>query len=174
MHTGDKCNFYEHLHPKLICDNRKFWKQVKPLFSDKTPTNCNITLLENDEIVIDPLICTEIFNNFFIEAVSSLDIDRNLNISDCLINGYLVEKPINMFKHHSIITKINLVGFLKDNFSFLHVSDNNVLKVINSIDSSNAYHKDNIPPKTLKENNSVLVVTHDINRCIDKENFLLI
>ena len=27
-----KCNFYEHLDPKLICDNRKFWKQVKPFF----------------------------------------------------------------------------------------------------------------------------------------------
>ena len=55
-----KCNFYEHLDPKLICDNRKFWKQVKPFFSDKTPTDCNITLLENDKIVTDPSMCTEI------------------------------------------------------------------------------------------------------------------
>ena len=30
-----KCNFYEHLHPKLICDNRKVWKQVTPFFPTK-------------------------------------------------------------------------------------------------------------------------------------------
>ena len=100
-----KCNFYEYLDPKLTCDNRTFWKQVKSLFSDKTPTNCNITLLGNDKIVIDPLRCTESFNNFFIEAVSSLDIDRYLNISDCLINDNLVEKVINMFKNHPSIKR---------------------------------------------------------------------
>ena len=38
-----KRNFCENLDPNLITDNRKFWKQVKPFFSDKTPktpTSC--------------------------------------------------------------------------------------------------------------------------------------
>ena len=34
-------NFYEKLDPNLITDNRKFWKQIKPFFSDKTPKNTN-------------------------------------------------------------------------------------------------------------------------------------
>ena len=67
-----KCDFYEHLNPKLICDNRKFWRQVKPFFSDKTPYNCNITLKEKNEIVTDPSKCSEIFNNFFIDTVKCL------------------------------------------------------------------------------------------------------
>ena len=168
-----KCNLYEHLDHKLICDNRKFWKQVKAFFSDKTPTNCNITLLENDKIVTDPSMCTEIFNNFFIDAVSSLDRDRDLNIGECLINDNPLGKAINMFKHHPSITKLNLAGFVKENFSFLHVSNDNVLMVINSIDSSKAYQKYNIPPQILKENSdiSALVVTRDINRCIDEGKF---
>ena len=62
-----KCNFYETLDPKLICDNRQFWKQIKSLFSDKTPTNCDITLLENDKIV-GPFRCTEILNNISIQS----------------------------------------------------------------------------------------------------------
>ena len=140
-----KCNFYEHLDPNLICDNRKFWKQVKPFFADKTPSNSNITLLENGEIVSDPSRCTEIFNNFFIESVSSLDIDRNLNITDCLISNNLVEKAIDMFKNHPSIIKINQAGFLSDNFTFQTITNENVLKVINSIDSSKAYQKENIP-----------------------------
>ena len=48
-----KKSFYENLDPKFITDNRKFWKQVKPFFSDKTPFTNNITLLEGDEIVTD-------------------------------------------------------------------------------------------------------------------------
>ena len=143
-----KCNFYEHLDPKLVCDNRKFWKQVKPLFSDKTPTTGNITLLENNEIVSDPSKCTDIFNIFFIEALSNLDIDRNFNVSDCLINDNLVGKTIDMYKNHP--SMINQVGFLNDTFSFLHVSNDNVVNVINSIDSFKAYQKDNIPPKIFK------------------------
>ena len=102
-----KCNFYENLDPKFICDNRKFWRQVKPFFSNKTPTNCNNTLLENDEIVTDPSKCTEIFNNFFIESVSNLDIDRNLFIGNSSISDNLVEKAIKMYNNHPSIIKIN-------------------------------------------------------------------
>ena len=118
-------------------------------------------------------MCTEIFNNFFIDAVSSLDIDRDLNIGECLINDNPLGKAVNMFKNHPSITKLNLVGFVKENFSFLHVSNDNVLMVINSIDSSKAYQKDNIPSQILNENSdiSALVVTHDMNRCIDEGKF---
>ena len=41
-----KKDFYENLNPALISDNKKFWKQVKPFFSDKTPSNSNIMLSE--------------------------------------------------------------------------------------------------------------------------------
>ena len=68
-------SFFEHLNPKLITDNKKFWKNVKPCFSEKAPTNKSITLLEKTE----PVKCAEIFNNYFIDAVASLDIDRDLN-----------------------------------------------------------------------------------------------
>ena len=35
---------FESLNPNLITDNKKFWKQVKPFFSDKTPNNSKVTL----------------------------------------------------------------------------------------------------------------------------------
>ena len=129
--------------------------------------------MENDEIIADPTQCSEIFNNFFIDAVSSLDIDRNLHTSDCLISDNPVDKAINMFKNHPSILQINERRFAIDNVSFLHVSDEHVSKVINSIDSSKAYQNDNIPPKILKQNNAIsaLVLSRDINRCIDEGKF---
>ena len=69
---------------------------------------------------------------------------------------------------HSIVLKIYQAGFVKYKFSFIHVSDENVLRAINSIESSKACQKDNIPSKILKENNDISAVVQrcDINRCI--------
>ena len=45
---------YENLNPNLIIDNKTFWKQVNHFFSDKTPTNNNITQLEGTKISLVP------------------------------------------------------------------------------------------------------------------------
>ena len=41
----NKNKYYGNLDHALISDNRKFWKTVKPLFSDKVATSGNIILL---------------------------------------------------------------------------------------------------------------------------------
>ena len=153
----------------MITDNKKFWKNVKPCFSEKAPTNKSITLLEKNVIVTEHVKCAEIFNNYFIDAVASLDIDRDLNADRNLSIEDSVDKYIDMYKNHPSIRKINLKGFLKNSFSFNHVSARNISEIISNLDSSNAYQKDNIPPKILKENNefSSVVLAYDINRCID-------
>ena len=76
-----KKRFYENLNPNLITDNRNFWKQVKPFFSDKTPYISNINLLEDNEIVTDNMACAEIFNNFSSNSVSRLAIDHDLHVN---------------------------------------------------------------------------------------------
>ena len=54
-----KQNYYENLNVKVISDNKTFWKNIKPLFSDKNPTK--ITLREDKEIISDNRKCTECF-----------------------------------------------------------------------------------------------------------------
>ena len=140
-----KCNFYEHLDPNLICDNRTFWKQVKPFLQIK---HLQIEILHFWKMVKSLVIHQDVqkfLTTLFIESVSSFDVDRNLNITDCLISDNLVEKAIDMFKNHPSIIKINQAGFLNDNFTFQTITNENVLKVIYSIDSSKAYQKENIP-----------------------------
>ena len=41
-----KRDYYGNLDVKSITDNRKFWKTVKPLFSEKVQTSSDITLLK--------------------------------------------------------------------------------------------------------------------------------
>ena len=46
-----KINYYENLDEKDITDNKKFWKTVKPLLSDKSINSDKIHLIENGELI---------------------------------------------------------------------------------------------------------------------------
>ena len=81
----------------MITDNKPFWKQVKPFFSDKTPVCSSYTLLEKNEIVNDNTACAEIFNNFFSQAVHNLNIDRQLHVTDPINTLNPVERAIEMY-----------------------------------------------------------------------------
>ena len=66
-----KSSYYEKLQPSSIRDNKKFWKTVKPLFSEKTMSTDKITLIEDNVIVSDNQKVAEIFNTFFGNAVKT-------------------------------------------------------------------------------------------------------
>ena len=46
-----KFNFYNNLNPTSISDNKIFWKNVKPMYSEKKTSNTNINLLENHHVI---------------------------------------------------------------------------------------------------------------------------
>ena len=48
-----KKTFFETLNTNEITDNRKFWKTVKPFFTDKCKTTNNIILTEKNETLND-------------------------------------------------------------------------------------------------------------------------
>ena len=107
-----KKRFYENLNPKFIRDNKKFWKQVKPFFSDKTPSISKIILVEGDEIISDSTKCAELMNHFFSDVATNLNIDRTLhteNIPD--INDPVI-RAIEKYKCHPSIIKIFEQGFI--------------------------------------------------------------
>ena len=168
-----KKNFYEHLNPSLISDNKKFWKQVKPFFSDKTPKNTKIMLSEDNKIVSNPVNCAEIFNNFFIDAIKNLDIDRTLHTETILGSDNPIVNATNKFKTHPSVLRIIQEGYLDNNFSLEPISELEIQYIINKIDISKAYQKEDIPPKVLKENADICSVSlfSDINRCINNGIF---
>ena len=167
-----KNKFYENLNPNLITDNKNFWKQVKPSFSDKTPLNNNIILLEDNKIVSDNTACAEISNTFFNDLVKKLDINRELFSTEANMFDP-VDNIIERFRNHPSILKIKAKCFQVDSFSFLVVSESDICRVIKNIDSSNAYQEDSIPPNILKENADVLssFLKDDINLSFDKGKF---
>ena len=169
-----KRHFYENLNPKFISDNKKLWMRVKPFFSDKTPRNSKIILVEGEEIISDSSKCAELMINFFRDAAINLDIDRELH-TEIVPDGINdpVTKAIEKYKCHPSIIKIEEQGFMLITFNFLPISILDMHNEICNLDTSKAYQKDNIPPKLLKDNNDIcsIVLSSDINRCIHNGNF---
>ena len=110
----NKATYYGNLKPSQISDNKKFWKNVKPLFSEKCVTNDNIALIEKtgvrrEEIITDDKKLAEIFNIFFSGAVKSLNINYFEFFSwDCVFSEIEdpILKAIEKYSKHPSILKI--------------------------------------------------------------------
>ena len=99
-----KKDIFNNLDVKRVTDNNKFWKTVKPCLTDKTLKDERITLIENKEVVSDERELVKIFNEYFSNIVSNLDIERPRSI---MLHHDPVLNAIKKFENHSSILKIN-------------------------------------------------------------------
>ena len=100
----EKKKCYERINKKCFTDNKKFWKTVKPLFSDKQIHHRKITLIENDEIISNDSNIVEMMNAFFSNVVERLETER-YSTGDIPPNFELntVSNIITKFKDHPSI-----------------------------------------------------------------------
>ena len=66
-----KKKYFANINISPITDNRKFWKTVKPLFSDKISDKETINLTVNDTILSDDQVVADTFNNYFNDIVKN-------------------------------------------------------------------------------------------------------
>lgn len=71
--------FYGGLDIKDVTDNKKFWKTIKPLFSDKTKLSNN-HITRDKKVVTDNSEIAKTLNSYFINVVKSLEIPDVRNI----------------------------------------------------------------------------------------------
>ena len=65
-----------------MCDDKKFWKTVNPLFSEKSMSTDNITLIENNAMVTDDQMVAELFTGCFIYSATKVFCYCNPNSND--------------------------------------------------------------------------------------------
>ena len=68
--------FFNGLNPSFVTNNKRFWKTVKPFFSDTGDYGANIKLVKEEILQNDSEIAEEL-NEFFKNAVSPLGITEN-------------------------------------------------------------------------------------------------
>ena len=81
-----KREYHSNLNKKNICDNKTFWKIVKPMLSKIIKSNEIINLIKNDEIIKTERGTAKFLNAFFSSIAQNLDIQQyNLDDPICEI-----------------------------------------------------------------------------------------
>ena len=128
--------FLETLNVNEITDNRKFWKTVKPFFTDKCKTTNNIILTEKNETLNDNKKISNTFNEYF------TNITKGLNLRESTGN-------IN-FENEESCKKIK-ENFGNETFSFQTISKKDVLDLIKQLLGNKAIVSNDIPVSVIKE-----------------------
>ena len=144
---------------KLLTDNRKFWRTVKPLFSDKIQTSTVITLPENDELVSDNKVVANIFNNYFVRITDSLNIPT---VSENLTPTNEISDPLDIaltkYKFHPSVQCIKERVQVKQRFEFKHVSLQEVVVKLHKLNPKKCCPVGSLPTRFLKEHFDVFGV----------------
>ena len=72
MNKKAKREYFKSISIKSIDNDRKFWKMVKPTFSNVNPMSDKIILIEDEKVIADDTEIAESFNTYFLNITDSL------------------------------------------------------------------------------------------------------
>ena len=153
LYKKERKRFSENLDQKNITDNKKFWKTIKPFFSDKVSGSVGITLVENEAIISVDQIVAETFNNFFANGVKSLNINipsHNITASPASSDDPIDGIILKYSNHPSNVENCN--------FSFNPMNLNDMKAELKALNTQKASNSSSIPRKLLKENSDICAV----------------
>ena len=131
-----KKEYYQNLDGKNVIDNRKFWKTVKPLLSDKSVSRGTINMTDNEKMLTSESETGETLNNLFSNKVKKLSIPKfnsNNSVTENIKDPVI--KAILQYKNHPSILAIQ--KYIKNKtFHFEEVSIGEVEKEILKLDKT--------------------------------------
>ena len=138
-----------------MTDNKKFWKTIKPFFSNKGLNSNKLMLREKDVVVADEKALATLMNNYFVNVTADLDLKRDSeNFYDTPASVYNIKKK---FQDHQSVLKIKKAFNVTDLFSFHEITEDEIRKEISKLDGSKATPVGDIPAEMLKSTIDVQV-----------------
>ena len=134
LYKKERKRFYTNLDSKGITDSKKFWKTIKPFFSEKGANKNDITLIEGDKIFQEDSEVARIFIDFFRDAVNNLNVSvpkEHINEASVLCDP--IDGIILKYQHHPSI-KLIKDNVRKGEFSFILVCQSDIEKEIVALD----------------------------------------
>ena len=89
--------YFSSVDPNMVANNKKFWKTINPLISDKISHRYRINLTKGRKIITEDLQIAEIFSSYLSNVIPRL-CDRNVPIEPgnaCFQNSVSTEQSIN-------------------------------------------------------------------------------
>ena len=125
-----KIDYHGNLDEKGINDNKKAWKTVKPLLSDKSINSDEIHLNKNGELINNDSKKAELLNNLSSNIAKNFKIPEYENLNPKIeIVEYLVFKAILKYKNHPSIIAIK-EKLKNPKFTFYEVDHKKIIKEI--------------------------------------------
>ena len=108
LYKKKRKKYFESLDPRRISDNKSFWKNIQPFFSEKRKISNKITLVDNKEnTFFDNHLVSEELNKFFENATRGLEINESSYMIDTDSNEInSVQKAINKYRNHASVLLI--------------------------------------------------------------------
>ena len=100
-----KKKYYTDLKMSDINDNKKFWKNVKPIFGNKNKGNKSKALEEENEVITDDGKLAQTFNEYFVNIVPNLGI-TSFHENNDNVNNDTIDNTITKFEDHPSIAAI--------------------------------------------------------------------
>ena len=163
-----KEKYFSDINVKSISGNKKFWKTIKPFFSNRGQNTSNMMLVEDNKIVHEEEIIANMSNCF-------TNITTHLKLKPTKIDPKAnLESTIDTFQINESVQRIKLANVhSKSNLKFSSVSELDVKKGILNLSSKKATRKGDIPAKIPKNtiNPYLSELTILINNCLKKGAF---
>ena len=154
----NKRDYFGNLNKKIVTDNKKFWKIISRLFSEKAFHRECITLKESNKTITNNAELAETFNTFFSKIVPNLNIDNNLgdNITNPNITD-LVFCAIQKYEKYPSVLKIKkMMGTNNLSFSFKFIEREKIFNELQKLKSKKTCQGSNIPAKIIKQNIDII------------------
>ena len=125
-----KKDYFQNLNIRDLSDNRKFWKTIKPYFSNKGLNWNKFPLKEKENLASDKAQLATIINSF-LSNITGLELKE-----DNEINAITLEDVLDAFNSHPSIETIRRTVKTNEKFSFQPVLEDLVREIILNIDGS--------------------------------------
>ena len=146
----NKKSYYAKIDTKAVCDNKRFWKVVKPLFSNKVQTSSCITLLESNIVNSDEKEVAEILNDYFTNLTQTLSTSQENKGSPVKYQKQSSCKGIiKHFPSHPSILKIKAFVPCTHMFSFKRVTVAKMKSQLQHLNIRKSSPHEEIPSKLL-------------------------
>ena len=157
-----KKEYYNNLNLNIFKDNKTFWKNIRPLFSDRNKGQNNIILIDKEgTIASNETEVAEKLNNYFIDVIENLEIETFIDTNEPIektnkdetgrenevVNN--IETLTSKYGQHPSILKIKEHVKITQQFSFSKLTSDELASYIISLDPKKASVENDIPTKIL-------------------------
>ena len=141
-----KKQYFNKIEVKNVTDNKKFWKTIRPKFSNKCKTANAIVLVEDEKILQDEKAIANTFNNHLTDVTHSLGLTKK-NIG----HENTLSKIVETFRDFESIKKIkeSRQGAENSSFSFKIITEEEVKNAIKYLPTNKSTILGDIPTNIL-------------------------